>query len=684
MENSYRSDINGLRGIAVLAVIFYHFFPSLFNGGYLGVDIFFVISGYLITKIIIIDMNNDNFKLSDFFKKRIRRIFPALFIVIITFFFVAQLSLFNDELIKYYRHAIASSFFLTNFLLIKEISYFDQEAFTKPLLNLWSLGVEEQFYIFFPIALIILHKLKFNYKYFLVTLTLASISLAFYLHNNNQSIGFYFPLSRFWEIFYGSLLAIYVIENKNKLISNKRFEFISIIGVILLLFGVIFFEETATINLIFFQLVIVIATGFILILNNENLISKVVLTNKYIGYIGLISYPLYLWHWPIFSFYKIFFIELREEVLLILLILTFILSSLTYHIVEKKIRSINSNKIYYLLLLPFLVTSMAFLFKNISNDRYIDDLLEKEVLVDWTYNEQNKGCLKNYEHLENKLGVCSHDPNGLNEYFLFGDSKAISLHKGLLETTIDNKSWVIAAGSSGVPNFGSPSPFLSDHPKFYNYQNLLNAVLDSISENDSIKIVAIIPTLRVMVDDVNEKTWRNAQFSNYHEGYLALNNSIKKLAEHNKKVLLIADNPPLNNFYQCNDRKIKIPFINKVIKINKISDTGCSITADEYNTYTKKYFDLLSNLKNNYAMIYDGNKWNLKDRDEVINNILDEKEVIVEQKLEEWIENGKNYPDIMKKFNRYLEKKENDTVLNKVKNEIKLMLFNNREMILKN
>ena len=92
----------------------------------------------------------------------------------------------------------------------------------------------------------------------------------------------------------------------------------------------------------------------------------------------------------------------------------------------------------------------------------------------------------------------------------------------------------------------------------------------------------------------------------------------------------------------------------------------------------------ISNLKNNYAMIYDGNKWNLKDRDEVINNILDEKEVIVEQKLEEWIENGKNYPDIMKKFNRYLEKKENDTVLNKVKNEIKLMLFNNREMIVKN
>jgi len=92
----------------------------------------------------------------------------------------------------------------------------------------------------------------------------------------------------------------------------------------------------------------------------------------------------------------------------------------------------------------------------------------------------------------------------------------------------------------------------------------------------------------------------------------------------------------------------------------------------------------ISNLKNNYAMIYDGNKWNLKDRDEVINNILDEKEIIIEQKLEEWLENGKNYPDIMKKFNRYLEKKENDTVLNKIKNEIKLMLFNNREMIVKN
>jgi peptidoglycan/LPS O-acetylase OafA/YrhL len=210
---TYRSDIDGLRAVAVLAVLAFHALPQALPGGFVGVDIFFVISGYLISSILYSNLAHQQLSLFDFYSRRIRRIFPALITIFIASFVMAWYFFYADEFINLGRHMISSAAFIQNWMLASESGYFDTSAEIKPFLHLWSLGVEEQFYIFWPLLLMLGRKFGLN----LLSIITATILLSFFISikilYKNPVNAFYFPWCRMWELISGSLLAYINLKN---------------------------------------------------------------------------------------------------------------------------------------------------------------------------------------------------------------------------------------------------------------------------------------------------------------------------------------------------------------------------------------------------------------------------------------------------------------------------------------
>ncbi len=203
----YRPDIDGLRAVAVLSVVAFHAFPAWMKGGFIGVDVFFVISGFLITTIIFENLDRGTFSFAEFYARRIKRIFPALLLVLVASFAFGWFSLLADEYKQLGKHIAAGAGFVSNLVLWSELGYFDNSAETKPLLHLWSLGIEEQFYIAWPFFLWLAWKRNFSF----LTLTILVAFLSFYLNFNgikkDAVATFYSPQTRFWELLAGSILA---------------------------------------------------------------------------------------------------------------------------------------------------------------------------------------------------------------------------------------------------------------------------------------------------------------------------------------------------------------------------------------------------------------------------------------------------------------------------------------------
>jgi peptidoglycan/LPS O-acetylase OafA/YrhL len=326
---NYRPDIDGMRALAVLAVILFHAFPGILPGGFVGVDIFFVISGYLITQIITNDLEKRRFTLADFYARRIRRIFPALIVVLIACVAVGWDLLALDELKSFFNNVFASALFSANLMLLSETGYFDVAAHAKPLLHLWSLGIEEQFYLAWPAALMI------TPRRFLTGMILAVLVASFALNiaflKDYPSAVFYLPFTRVWELAAGAL-ALNIPRQR-----GRTAETLALVG--LLLIGVSFFAFNDHTPFPGLAATVPVAGTMLLVLCENSWINTRFIANPTGVNIGLISYPLYLWHWPVLVFaadYKLKALTDLEKGLAIGL--TFILAFLTYKVVERPIR----------------------------------------------------------------------------------------------------------------------------------------------------------------------------------------------------------------------------------------------------------------------------------------------------------------------------------------------------------
>lgn len=322
----YRPDIDGLRAIAVLLVVGFHAFPDKFKGGFIGVDIFFVLSGFLISSIIYKSLDKGEFSFREFYTKRIMRIFPTLIIVMTSCLTFGWYSLTNDEYKQLGKHITGGASFISNFLLWQESGYFDNASETKPLLHLWSLAIEEQFYIIWPFLLWFMWKNRLNY--FVITVMATLVSFIFNVHEIKHApvATFYSPLTRFWELMCGGLLAWTLIYRKEKLSNimkkvdffitsfffkkqkyphrNLLANFLAFIGLLLLLLGFSIIDKDFTFPGLW-ALIPVSGTTLVILASETAWINKKILSTKFLIWFGLISYPLYLLHWPILSFLHI-------------------------------------------------------------------------------------------------------------------------------------------------------------------------------------------------------------------------------------------------------------------------------------------------------------------------------------------------------------------------------------------
>jgi peptidoglycan/LPS O-acetylase OafA/YrhL len=345
----YQAHIDGLRAIAVIAVVMFHAFPNITSGGYIGVDIFFVISGYLITSIILADLDSGRFTLSEFYFRRIRRIFPALITVLIACFAFGWFYLLADEFSLLGKHIAAGATFVSNLLLWQEVGYFDVQSESKPLLHLWSLAIEEQFYLIWPWLVIFGMRLR-RLKTVVLIFTIASLILNLICVWYFPSATFYLPLTRFWELGIGGALALYATELQEVGFAKKRI--LATLGVILVIASVFIFKGNWTFPG-FWALIPVLGSALVLLYAQSFKSLYFALSNRVLVAIGLISFPLYLWHWPLLTFYHLLDPDHNSLVISLLVLFSFGLAALTFQYIEKplRIRSAKKSAGYLLLLM---------------------------------------------------------------------------------------------------------------------------------------------------------------------------------------------------------------------------------------------------------------------------------------------------------------------------------------------
>lgn len=302
MSIKYRADVDGLRAIAVSAVIANHAFERYCPGGYVGVDVFFVISGFLITNLLADEIATGTYRLTQFYARRVRRIYPALVLVLATVSLFGWLHMMPNELLSLGRNVFASALFSANLMLLTEVDYFDLSARSKPLLHLWSLGVEEQFYLVWPLLLSGLAAWRLTARNAVFALSVVSLALNIYLTRTHPAGAFYLPLTRAWELGAGACLVLFRTEISSVLHSSFVRELASNLGIAAIAAAAVIFNAKTPFPGI---AAIVPVTGAALLIATPGSFVSQVLSARLPVFIGLISYPLYLWHWPILVFSEI-------------------------------------------------------------------------------------------------------------------------------------------------------------------------------------------------------------------------------------------------------------------------------------------------------------------------------------------------------------------------------------------
>jgi peptidoglycan/LPS O-acetylase OafA/YrhL len=342
--NKYRADIDGLRAVAVAIVVAYHAFPRHLAGGFIGVDVFFVISGYLISGIILGALAQQRFSVADFYARRIRRIFPALAIVLASVAAAGWFLLFADDYQRLGRHIAAGAAFAANFVLWEESSYFDTAAEFKPLLHLWSLGIEEQFYLVWPLLLVFASRWGRGPLVLTLALGAASFLISIWQVRIDRTPAFYAPWNRFWELLAGATLACLEIDRQFSAVvtriaaSSLAANAASIAGVLMIAIGVALIDATR----VFPGLWVLLPVGgtFLLIVAGPRAwFNRAVLSMPIVVWVGLISYPLYLWHWPLLAFARIAVGGTPSPAVRIFWVaVSVLLAWMTYRVIERPIR----------------------------------------------------------------------------------------------------------------------------------------------------------------------------------------------------------------------------------------------------------------------------------------------------------------------------------------------------------
>jgi hypothetical protein len=533
MRITYRPEIDGLRTISVFAVIIYHanfflFGHFLYQGGFIGVDIFFVISGYLITTLILKEIYKTNqFSFKCFYERRIRRILPILLFVTIITLVISYFILLPSELIDFGKSVLSIIFFGSNFYFYYTNSIYGQEnSLLKPLAHTWSLSVEEQFYILFPIFLIIV--IKFFRKHFLTVLFLSfllSLFFSEYCSRTHPSFNFYMILSRGFELVIGSLLSYFELNKKKGEGDRKSYSILNQIcpslGIILILYSFLFFNFTKILHPSVITLIPLIGVSLIIWFCKKGELITEILSSKFFVFLGLISYSLYLWHYPVFAYLR--YIDVFNNsiwIKLLAVLLTTILSIISYYFIERPFRNkdIISIKILTTYILISVIILLSYSFYAIKTDgiesRY-------NFLNNSNYELNKDKYIKKSINFETSYKYDDYDTR--KNVLIVGNSHAENLLSILSKTNLSNKIYF---------NLTSPKVRKED----YNYE--------------IVHLYKFLSEKKKIIDDYDKDLFShlNKQFvksdliilaTRYSDADLdVLDKLIKLLKSHNKKIII--------------------------------------------------------------------------------------------------------------------------------------------------
>lgn len=547
----YRTDIDGLRAIAILSVVGFHAFPEWVKGGFVGVDIFFVISGYLISTIIFGSLARNSFSFVEFYIRRINRIFPALLLVLIACYIFGWFALVADEYKQLGKHIAGGAGFISNFLLWNESGYFDNAALTKPLLHLWSLGIEEQFYIVWPLMLWFAWTQRLN----LLTITLVVLLISFALNiarvnGGHMDAAFYSPQTRFWELLVGSVLAYLTLHKQTNfsklkprleawfdkwlgpLVYAHPFEangntlrnIQSFIGGALIMIGIFYITKEKAFPG-WWAVLPTAGTLFIISAGKQAWLNRVVLSSRVLVWFGLISFPLYLWHWPLLSFAHIMESKMpSREIRIATVLISIILAWLTYKLIEKPIKLGKQGNIKTITLWTMMVIVGCVGYTDFEQNGYSSRLtkLVSEV-PDWWRGE-----------LIVATNPCTEVPGvvaswcrttGSATVALLGDSHADLLMEPFIRNGNQKFSKLISMGAGNCqPSF--------DADVTLRCVKQISAALNAVVADDSIQYVIVT-------------SWNEGVKGRLQESIDGYRKTFNILRQHKKKIVYFVDIPTL-------------------------------------------------------------------------------------------------------------------------------------------
>ena len=617
MKLTYRPEIDGLRAIAVSAIILYHAQITIlghqpFKGGFIGVDIFFVISGYLITSIILKELwTTGSFSFQHFYERRVRRILPALLFVMLVSLPFAWMYLLPSSFIDFSKSILYSLGFSSNFYFhYSGQQYGAESGLLKPFLHTWSLSVEEQYYILFPIVLLI--TFKYFRKYFIHILIFGffiSLGLAEWTSRNYPSASFYFFHTRMWELIAGSILAYFEItlghRSKNKTLNL----ILPSIGLFFIGHSILFFNDEMF-HPSFYTLSPIIGVCLIIWFSNKDeLITKIFSTKFFVG-IGLISYSLYLWHYPIFAFDRL--IEFTQGSLfkeLLLGIITVILSTFSYYFIERPAR--NKNNKFKLIIGLILISISVLVIVNINGvhkDGYKDRMseifqknLSEEAMWIRLKNSDGKECYNNIE-------VCKFNTSSNKKVYIIGDSHMASLMFNLKDRIVESNYQFITSTFGGCLFYPGFNLVVVKTNKVYencsdNYFQKLKEIL-SKDKNSIIIFGGRLPEhlSNYFFDNQeggiegNDSSNKYIPVDRYDNIETSFQNEISELSK-NHKIILVYPIPEvgwhvpnkLNNIYLKKPKNVN----KKKININEYITTSYQV----YKERTKSSFELLDSIQ---------------------------------------------------------------------------------------
>ena len=547
-SSDYRPDIDGLRGVAIACVVLFHSFPEIFSGGFVGVDVFFVISGYVITRTLIRDADAGNFSIAAFYRRRVRRLFPALFVVLIASLILGSALLLPKEFGEMCKTIAAGAGFFSNFILAREVGYFDSAAQTKPLLHLWSLSIEEQFYFVWPFFLLFLMKRRRAPEYIAAT---SLISLATCIFQERGAYAFYMPIPRFWELLVGCGLAY--CEEKPREVSSwmlrvldrakHRADAVSTLGFLSILIALFLFPNDRE-SLWWERLLPTIGAALIISSGAASLVNQRLLSRPLLVSLGLVSYSLYLWHWPTEVFTRAAIGDIPAAAQLLVIAAALLLSVITYRFVERPLRTSASPRLG----LRYFLTPMVLLIAvaSVETLRYLPVTIPKSdrALVP---------CSGKYAALGVKF--CAQSMTSTPTAVVFGDSHADHFFAGVAAD--QKRSWLELGNNSCAPLYALKSSGL-DVP---DCERRVRSMIDEIVADQNLKLVAFVfyggyfLGTDVAADHISNKLGPSHVKLSYQEVddkeqafFLSFAATVGMLERAHKQIAVVIDNPELPFF----------------------------------------------------------------------------------------------------------------------------------------